>query len=147
MGRMKKAASARGADGVRAPEKFNSIACRSGSGNEPPAITPFQKLYAIECQSHPWAIIQWIQNELEVQRKCCRAELNEPSVNVLLTTQLVEEIKGMKNMFKRNTDEYKQDTTFQTDIAIQVQGYCENWDADAKTAEKYYIHVKVVDGM
>jgi len=146
--RMKKASSARGADGVRAPDKFNSVKARSSSPVvPPPTITGFQKLYAIECESHPWAIIKWIQNELEVKQKCCEAKLDEPGVNVLLTTQLTEEIKGMKNMFKKGTPEYKTDTTFVTDIQVQVQGYCENWNQEDETAEKYYIHVKVVDGM
>merc|ERR1711994_936467 len=57
------------------------------------------------------------------------------------------EVKGMKNMFKKGTPEYKTDTTFVTDIQVQVQGYCENWNKEDETAEKYYIHVKVVDGM
>jgi len=146
--RMKKAASARGADGVRAPEKFNSVAARStSSAVVPPAITELQKLYAVECQSHPWKIIQWIQHELEVKQKCCSAELDEEAMNVLLKTQITETIKEMKNPHKRGTAEYKQDTTFVEDIEILVQGYCENWNAEDETAEKYYIHVKVVDGM
>jgi len=146
--RMKKASSARGADGVRAPDKFNSVKARSSSATiPPPTITGFQKLYAMECESHPWAIIKWVQHELEVKQKCCEAKLDEPGVNVLLTTQLTEEVKGMKNMFKKGTPEYKTDTTFVTDIQVQVQGYCENWNKEDETAEKYYIHVKVVDGM
>lgn len=146
--RMKKAAAARGADGVRAPEKFNSVNARSSSAEVvPPTITLFQKMYAIPCETHPWQIISWIQNELEVKQKCCKAELDEPNVSVLLTTQLVEEVKGMKNMHKKGTPDYKTDTTFRTDIQIQVQGYCENWNQEEETAEKYYIHVKVVDGM
>jgi len=146
--RMKKAASARGADGVRAPEKFNSVNARSSSeAVPPPTINAFQKLYAIECQSHPWAIISWIQNELEVEQKLCKAELDEQGVNVILTTQLTEEVKGMKNMYKKGKPDYKTDTTFVTDIKVQVQGYCENWNQEDETAEKYYIHVKVVDGM
>jgi len=145
--RMKKAANARGADGVRAPEKFNSVQARSSSATvPPPEITNFQKLYAIECQSHPWAIITWIQNELEVNQKLCKAVLDEQNVNVLLTTQITETI-NMKNVYKKNTDEYRQDTDFVTNIEIQVQGFCENWDPKDETAEKYYIHVKVVDGM
>merc|ERR1712038_253874 len=88
--RMKKAAAARGADGVRAPEKFNSVNARSSSAAVvPPTITPFQKMYAIPCETHPWQIISWIQDELEVKQKCCKAELDEPNVSVLLTTQLV----------------------------------------------------------
>lgn len=146
--RMKQAAKARGADGVRAPDKFNSVKARSSSVPiPPPQINQFEKLYAIECHSHPWAIISWIQNELEVKQKCCSAKLDEPGVNVLLTTQLTEEIKGMKNMFKKGQPDYKTDTTFVTDIQIMVQGYCENWNQEEETAEKYYIHVKVIDGM
>jgi serine/threonine protein kinase len=145
--RMKKAASARGADGVRAPDKFNSVAARSSSAAIPPTITQFQKLYAIECATHPWSIISWIQNELEVKQKICEAKLDEQAVSVMLTTQLTEEIKGMKNMYKKGKPDYKTDTTFVTDIKVQVQGYCENWNQEEETAEKYYIHVKVVDGM
>jgi len=146
--RMKKAASARGADGVRAPDKFNSVAARSSSeAIPPPTITAFQKLYAIECESHPWAIILGIQNVLEVKQKIATAQLDEAGTSVLLTTQVTDEVKGMKNAYLKGTPEYKQDTTFVTEIKIQVQGYCENWNAEDQTAEKYYIHVKVVDGM
>jgi len=146
--RMKKASHARGADGVRAPDKFNSVAARSSSAViPPPTITEFQKLYAIECQSHPWAIIKWVQNELEVQQRAVSADMDEKNVSVLLRTQITEEVKGMKNMFKKGQDDYKTDTTFVEDIHIRVQGYCENWNAEDETAEKYYIHVKVVDGM
>jgi calcium/calmodulin-dependent protein kinase I len=146
--RMKKAASARGADGVRAPEKFNSVNARSSSARvAPPAITEFQKLYAVEVDDHPWGIINWIQNELEVKQKLCKAVLSEADVNVVLTTQVKETVKDMKNMYKKGQPDYRTDTTFVTDIEIKVQGYCENWDAKTESAQKYYIHVKVSDGM
>jgi len=146
--RMKKAATARGADGVRAPQKFNSVKARSDDPlPKPPTISPFEKLYAVECESHPLAVVKWITKELEVNRKACEAELSEVNMNVLLTTQMTEEIVGMKNIFKKGTAEYKQDTTFVNDIKIRVQGYCENWNAEEGAAEKYYITVKVVDGM
>jgi len=146
--RMKKAASARGADGVRAPDNFNSVKARSSSAAiAPPTITPFQKLYAIECKQHPWAVISWLQHELEVERKLCIAELNEPGVNVTLTTQLTNEVKGFKNVYKKGQADYRTDKTFVTDIKVLVQGYCENWNQEDEAASKYYIHVKVVDGM
>lgn len=144
--RMKKASSARGADNVRAPGKFNSIAAR-GDVVVPPQITPYQKLYAIECQSHPLAMVRWIQNEMEVKQKACEAVLDEPGTKVLLKTQINNEVKGMKNPHMKGTPEYKTDTTFQTNIHVEVQGYCDNWDEENEEAEKYYIHVKVVDGM
>lgn len=145
--RMKKASSARGADGVRAPEKFNSVAARSGDTPAPPEITSYQKLYAVECQSHPLAMVKWIQHELEVNRKLCTAVLDESGMNVCLKTEIEEEVKGMKNVWKKGTAEYKTDQTFVEEIQILVQGYCENWNEEEGTAEKYYIHVKVVDGI
>jgi len=145
--RMKKAASARGADGVRAPDKFNSVAARDGNVEEPPAINELQKLYAIECDTHPWAILQWVQNELEVKQRAAKAELNEKATSLLLETQFEDSIKGMKNAYLKGEPGYKTDQTFVTNIKIQVQGYCQNWNAKEETAEKYYIHVKVVDGM
>jgi calcium/calmodulin-dependent protein kinase I len=146
--RMKKAASARGADGVRAPENFNSIAARSTSEViPPPTINAIQKLYAIETHAHPWGVISWIQNELEVQQGLCKVEMDEAGVTAMLTTQITEEVKGMKNMHKKGQPDYKTDQTFVTNIKIQVKGYCENWNQENEAAEKYYIEVKVVDGM
>lgn len=144
--RMKKASAARGADGVRAPEKFQSTQMR-GDGFVPPEIKPYEKLYAIELDSHPLALVRWIQNELEVVQKKCTALLDEPGTNVILKTQLKDTVTGMKNVFKKGTAEYKQDMTFLTDITVKVQGYCENWNSETETAEKYYMMVKVVDGM
>jgi hypothetical protein len=146
--RMKKAASARGADGVRAPQKFNSVAARSDEQlPRPPTISPFEKMLAIECESHPLAVVKWITKELEVNQKACAAELNEGDMNVLLSTQMTENIVGMKNIWKKGTDDYKTDTTFVNDIKIRVQGYCEGWNEEEGFAQKYYITVKVVDGM
>jgi len=146
--RMKKAHSARGQDNVRDPNKYDSVAARSSSAKvQPPTIKPFQKMYAVECSMHPFKMLKYLQKELEVKQKMCEAQLDEPNVRVVLATQITETIKDMKNVYKKNTDEYKKDTTFTEDIKIQVQGYCEGWDADKEEAEKYYIEVKVVDGM
>lgn len=142
--RMKKATAARGADGVRAPEKYSSIEARDGNEIAPPTINAMQKMYAIECESQPWKVLQWIQTELEVKQKLCTAKLDEQNTKVLLTTQITEDVTVKNPYAEKGSAEYKQNTTFVTDIKIEVQGYCEGWQTDE---QKFYITVKVVDGM